>query len=48
MKKTLLSALLGLAIVISCEKKQETTENQDHPFRDACGADSAFWFRSEY
>lgn len=30
MKKTLLSALLGLAIVISCEKKQETTENQDH------------------
>ena len=31
MKKTLLSALLGLAIVISCEKKQETTENQDHP-----------------
>ena len=30
MKKTLLSALLGLAIVISCEKKQETTESQDH------------------
>lgn len=30
MKKTLLSALLVLAIVISCEKKQETTENQDH------------------
>lgn len=30
MKKTLLSALLVLVIVISCEKKQETTENQDH------------------
>lgn len=30
MKKTLLSALLGLAFLISCEKKQETTETQDH------------------
>ena len=30
MKKILLSAILGLAIVMSCEKKQETVTDQNN------------------
>lgn len=30
MKKSILAALLGLAIIISCEQKHSTTETEDH------------------